>query len=283
MGLRRFSLLFACLALAGCGGGGSSSTSSSTTATTTSTTTAATTTTPSTAAGAPDATSSISDLIPPTPAELAQGRRLFQASAAPAGCGLCRSFRPAATTGTSGPNLDDELTEADLRAYTDAQLAQQVRNWINDGRCLAPTDPTRCMPPGIYAGQDANLVAVFVATCGRDAKTAGCAPVAGPLRGAALAGERLYQTRGCSGCHFTAGTAQPIGPSLNGLAGSKVTLADGTTVTANDGYLTAAIADPDAQIVKGFQAGMMSARVAPQHLTPAQIRALVAYIETLKG
>jgi hypothetical protein len=69
---------------------------------------------------------------------------------------------------------------------------------------------------------------------------------------------------------------------LNGLYGSKVTLADGTTVTADRAYLIRSIAAPDSQIVQGYQPGVMSSRVLPQRLTRAEIAALATYLETLK-
>ena len=72
------------------------------------------------------------------------------------------------------------------------------------------------------------------------------------------------------------------GPPLNGLAASKVELTGGRTIVADNGYLTASIAAPDAHIVKGYANGMMSSRVAPQHLSGAEIAALVAYIAALR-
>ena len=173
------------------------------------------------------------------------------------------------------------MTEADLAKLSDAQLAQRVRGWIHEPQCFSPTDAGRCMPSDLYTGAEANAIAVFVATCGRRPHSAGCAPVKGGLTGEALTGERLFQTRGCVGCHFSIGPPA-AGPLLHGLPGSKVELADGTTVTADRAYLIRSIAAPDSQIVKGFQPGLMSSRVDPQHLTRAEIAALATYLETLK-
>jgi cytochrome c551/c552 len=262
-------------ALAGCGSSGTPATANTTT------TAAATTTTAAAVTTAPTPSASIAASIPAKPAALAVGRRLFQATAHPAGCGFCHSFRSAATVSPIGPSLDAEVTEADLRKLGDAQLAQRVRNWIHQPQCFGPTDATRCMPSDLYTCADANAIAVFVATCGRKPHTPGCAPVRGGLTGEALAGQRLFQTRGCVGCHFTIGPPS-AGPVLTGLAGSKVKLADGTTVTADRAYLIRSIAAPDAQIVVGYSPGLMSSRVLPQRLTGAQIAALATYLETLK-
>jgi cytochrome c2 len=96
-------------------------------------------------------------------------------------------------------------------------------------------------------------------------------------------GRTLYSTKACSGCHSLSGTAS-VGPSLKGVAGSKVTLSNGQTITADDAYLRQSIANPDAQIVKGYRAGVMSAAVASFNLAgkPDEIRALVAFIKSQK-
>jgi mono/diheme cytochrome c family protein len=96
-------------------------------------------------------------------------------------------------------------------------------------------------------------------------------------------GKTLYTADGCSACHSLTGSAG-VGPGFKGLAGSTVTLTDGQTATADDAYLEHAIADPDAQIVKGYRAGVMPAAIANYNLTgkPADIRALVAFIKSEK-
>jgi mono/diheme cytochrome c family protein len=96
-------------------------------------------------------------------------------------------------------------------------------------------------------------------------------------------GKALYTADGCTACHSLTGSAG-VGPSFNGLAGSAVILTNGQTVTADDVYLEDAIADPDAQIVKGYRAGVMPAAIASYNLTgkPADIRALVAFIKSHK-
>jgi mono/diheme cytochrome c family protein len=108
------------------------------------------------------------------------------------------------------------------------------------------------------------------------------APAAGAATAAVVArGKQLFSSNGCSACHSISG-ARGIGPSLRGVAGSKVMLADGTTVTANAAYLTRSIENPDAQIVAGFPSGVMSATIRPGSIPPANALALVAYIQTLR-
>jgi cytochrome c oxidase subunit 2 len=90
-------------------------------------------------------------------------------------------------------------------------------------------------------------------------------------------GQALVAANGCAGCHSIDGS-KGVGPTWQGLFGSKVPLEDGSTVTADAAYLTESIANPSAKIVKGFTTVQM-----PKFpLSDAQIQDIVAYIETLK-
>ena len=93
-------------------------------------------------------------------------------------------------------------------------------------------------------------------------------------------GEGLWSSTGCAGCHSLDGAAG-VGPTMQGLAGSTVTLDDGSTTTADDAYLEKAIVDPDAQVSEGYKAGIMSGAVASQKFDtrPEDVAALVAFIE----
>jgi mono/diheme cytochrome c family protein len=97
------------------------------------------------------------------------------------------------------------------------------------------------------------------------------------------AGKTLYTSDNCSGCHSLTGAAG-AGPSFKGLAGSTTTLLNGKKVAADDAYLERAIADPDAQIVTGYTAGLMAPAIASFDLAhkPDDIRALVAFIKAQK-
>ena len=96
-------------------------------------------------------------------------------------------------------------------------------------------------------------------------------------------GKVLYTSDGCSACHSLSGAAG-AGPSFKGLAGGTSTLTTGESVTADDAYLQRSIADPDAQIVKGYRQGIMAPAVAGLGLgaKPDDIRALVAFIKSQK-
>jgi cytochrome c oxidase subunit 2 len=95
----------------------------------------------------------------------------------------------------------------------------------------------------------------------------------------ATRGENLYNQMGCKTCHSLNGS-EGIGPTWLGVYNSQVELADGTTVLANEAYLTESIKDPNAKIVHSFNANAM-----PNFgliLTDKQIADLVAFIMTIK-
>jgi mono/diheme cytochrome c family protein len=96
-------------------------------------------------------------------------------------------------------------------------------------------------------------------------------------------GKTLYTADSCSGCHSLSGAAG-AGPSFKGLAGSTTTLDNRQTVTADDAYLERSISDPDAQIVKGYSAGLMAPAIAGFDLAhnADDLRALVAFIKSQK-
>jgi mono/diheme cytochrome c family protein len=96
-------------------------------------------------------------------------------------------------------------------------------------------------------------------------------------------GKQLYAADSCSGCHSLTGTAG-AGPTFKGLAGSAVELATSQTIRADDAYLARSITNPDAQVVRGYHAGLMAPAIASFDLAakPSDIRALVAFIKSTK-
>ena len=88
-------------------------------------------------------------------------------------------------------------------------------------------------------------------------------------------GSELATNLGCRNCHSVDGSVG-LGPSWDGLAGSTVSLTDGSTVTASSSYIAESIRSPDAKIVAGFTAGLMQVT----SLTDEEVLALVAYINS---
>ena len=108
---------------------------------------------------------------------------------------------------------------------------------------------------------------VALGACGDDGGSAG--DDAGLT--AAERGEQLVESNGCQSCHNGG-----VAPSFDGLHGSTVELADGSTVLADEEYLARAISDPGADKVAGYSLAM------PENsLSDAQVADIVAYLRTL--
>lgn len=100
-----------------------------------------------------------------------------------------------------------------------------------------------------------------------------------PVSKAAL-GETLAKDNGCTACHAPT-KEKLVGPGWGGLYGSTVKLADGSSVVADDAYLTEKILKPDAKLVAGYEAGTMPSFA--EILDADQIAAIVGYIRSLEG
>jgi cytochrome c oxidase subunit 2 len=91
------------------------------------------------------------------------------------------------------------------------------------------------------------------------------------------AGEKLFTQLACVTCHLGNGAGR--GPSLNGVYGGRVLLADGSMVTADDAYIRESILQPKAKIVAGFQPVMPTFQGL---VTEEQILSLTAYVKSLQ-
>ena len=91
------------------------------------------------------------------------------------------------------------------------------------------------------------------------------------------AGEKLFTQLACNTCHLGNGTGRA--PSLNGVYGARVLLADGTTITADDAYIRESILQPKAKIVAGYQPVMPTFQGL---VSEEQILNLTAYIKSLQ-
>lgn len=89
-------------------------------------------------------------------------------------------------------------------------------------------------------------------------------------------GEKLFRAYGCSGCHGESAAVRA--PSLEGLWGSPVPLADGGTVTADATYVRDSILFPQRHVAAGYRPIMPSFR---GQLAEGDLVELVAYIQSL--
>jgi cytochrome c oxidase subunit 2 len=90
-------------------------------------------------------------------------------------------------------------------------------------------------------------------------------------------GERLFTDLACITCHKQDATGR--GPSLHGVFGSQVSLANGSTVTADENYLRESIMNPTAKVVEGYLPIMPAFQGT---INEENLMQLIAYIKTLK-
>jgi cytochrome c oxidase subunit 2 len=114
-------------------------------------------------------------------------------------------------------------------------------------------------------------LAVGAVACGSD-EAAGP-----PLSEAGERGKQLSLSSGCAGCHGTNGQGG-VGPTWQGLTGSDVELADGTTIVADQEYLIRSIKEPSADLRAEF-----AVQMPRNNLDDSQVDDVVAYINDLAG
>lgn len=91
-------------------------------------------------------------------------------------------------------------------------------------------------------------------------------------------GETLFTQLACVTCHLGDGTGR--GPSLGGVYGAKVTLDNGSVITADESYLRESILNSQARTVKGYE-----------HIMPTfqglvnddGVAALIEYIKSMQS
>lgn len=69
-------------------------------------------------------------------------------------------------------------------------------------------------------------------------------------------GEQFYVEIGCNACHSLDGSAG-VGPTWQGIYLREEVMDDGTVIIADEEYLRNSILNPNAQIVQGYNAGVM--------------------------
>jgi cytochrome c oxidase subunit 2 len=127
-----------------------------------------------------------------------------------------------------------------------------------------------------YCGTNHAVMGGWVTVMGQDEYAkwlSGTAASGDPV----AVGEKLFNDLACSTCHLPDGKGR--GPSYNGVYGSQVKLADGSTAVADDNYIRESILQPNAKIVAGYQPVMPSFQGL---VTEDQILAITAYIKSLK-
>jgi len=196
------------------------------------------------------------------------GRKLFVGDAK---CGSCHTLKDAHSTATVGPNLDDAFAQSRAEGFKMSAIENVVRDQIK-----YPTTNSG-MPANLVKGQEADDVAAYVALCAASTDKQACPGLAATGKG----GAGLYASLGCQGCHSLDGS-KSTGPTFKGLYGSQVQLTNGKTVTADEKYLLDSIIDPDLDIVKGYQPGVMTSVIKKGQVPKDQAQQLVDFIKQQK-
>ena len=92
----------------------------------------------------------------------------------------------------------------------------------------------------------------------------------------AAQGASLFRQFGCGGCHGNGAAVRA--PTLDGLYGRRVPLADGTTQIADERYLRDSILQPRARIVAGYEPLMPS---YAGKISEDELVKIVAYLKSL--
>src|SRR6186713_718346 len=91
-------------------------------------------------------------------------------------------------------------------------------------------------------------------------------------------GAQLFQDLACNTCHLSDGRGR--GPSLQGVFGSQVQLANGQTVVADENYIRESILTPQAKLVDGYQPLMPTFQGL---VNEDGVASLVEHIKSLAG
>jgi len=95
-------------------------------------------------------------------------------------------------------------------------------------------------------------------------------------------GKRIMKNIGCFACHTVDGT-KLVGPSFKGIYGNPVTVSTGGNeheITVDDEYIKRSIYDPNADVVKGFNKGLMLSYKG--QLSEDNVKQITEYLKSLK-
>jgi len=208
-------------------------------------------------------------------ANLVDGKIMFEKT-----CGSCHTLAHAATSGTTGPNLDDAFRQDRVDGVKGTSIQGLVDYWIRY------PDTEGVMPQMLLKGQDAQDVAAYVAAvAAKPGQDTGALASAGGVSGtSAASGLKVFTgVGGCGSCHTLAAahTTGTVGPNLDTDLRSNCATAQSKQIRGAtlQKCIYTAITKPYAYLPAGYKAGIMPATFA-QTLKPNEITALVNFLST---
>ena len=139
-------------------------------------------------------------------------------------------------------------------------------------------------PVDVPPGQPASAASHALFVDSPDAFAHYLAPFEADLHPKTLAdrialGRKLYEKMGCNACHTIDGSPR-VGPSLRGMFGGQITLADGTQRTIDEAAIRDALRTPMAFVRPPYPPVMPS---YAGMITPVQLDALVQFVHSIGG
>lgn len=96
-----------------------------------------------------------------------------------------------------------------------------------------------------------------------------------------MAGQEVLRKNACLSCHSLDGS-RLVGPTFKGLYGNKrvvITAGEEREIIANDDYIKSSIWDSDADLVKGYNKGLMQNYI--EIVSEEEIEDIIAYLKSL--
>lgn len=208
----------------------------------------------------------------PSPSSvLEKGRQLAEQY----GCGACHSQDGSASLGPGWKGLYgriEPLADGTRVKVDEAYLKESI---LDPKARLVQGYPPVMVAYTLNDDELGALVALIKSLSGAPQDSeAPASGATGPGEDLVAQGQQVAQSLGCLACHSVDGN-KGVGPTWQGLYGTTVTLAAGTSIKADEGYLKESVLDPGAKIVKGYAALMPA-------LTPSDkdLDALIAFIKS---
>lgn len=202
---------------------------------------------------------------------LEKGRQLVEQY----GCHACHSQDGSASLGPGWKGLygrTEQLADGSSVQVDEAYLKESI---LDPKARLVQGYPPVMVAYTLKDDELGALIALIKSLgAGQPAEEPSTGDVSGSGDDLVVQGQRLAQSLGCLACHSVDGS-KGIGPGWQGLYGKAETLADGTSIKVDEGYLKESVLNPAAKIVKGYAAVM-----PPFTPSDKELNALIAFIKS---
>lgn len=189
------------------------------------------------------------------------------------GCGACHSQDGSASLGPGWKGLYGRTEQ-----FADGTSALVDEAYVKESILDPKARLVQGYPPVMVAytlnDDELGALVALIKSLGAGKQDVEPGEASSPGDDLAAQGQGLAQSLGCLACHSVDGS-KGVGPSWQGLYGDTVTLTDGSTIKADEGYIKDSILNPSAKIVKGYAAVMPAFTPSDQELN-----ALIAFIKS---